>query len=65
MNVNRLLSLSEAAKLLGVSLRTLHRYIGEGRIPKCKIGKRASRIRSEDLDAFIVSSVHNYANPLG
>ena len=38
--MNRLLSVSEAAELLGVSVHTVYAWVGAGRIPLVKLGRR-------------------------
>ncbi len=38
--INRLLSAGEAADLLGVSVHTVYAWVGEGRIPLVKLGRR-------------------------
>jgi excisionase family DNA binding protein len=47
-----LLTLDEAADVLGVSRRTVSTLIAEGSIQSLKV-RRARRIRRKDLDAFI------------
>lgn len=54
--MNPLLSLQDAAKLLGVSLRQVRRYIDEGRLTVCRISERTVRVRPEDLASFISAS---------
>jgi excisionase family DNA binding protein len=41
----------EAAEALGVTLRTLYRFIDEGRLPAYKMG-RVIRLRGDDIDRF-------------
>jgi excisionase family DNA binding protein len=48
-----LITLADAAKLLGVSLRQVRRYIDGGKIPVCRISERTVRIRLEDLASFV------------
>ena len=45
----------EAAERLGITLRTLYRFIDEGLLPAYKFG-RVIRLKEFDLDAFIESS---------
>ena len=47
-----LLSLTEAAKFLGISERTMRTYIREGRIPSCKV-KRRIYIWSRNLQQYL------------
>ncbi len=49
---NRLLDVSDAAELLGITVRHVRRLIYERRIPYVKIGSRV-RIDPRDLDRFV------------
>jgi len=49
------LSTAEAAKYLGITPRTLYRFIDEGQIAGFRFG-RVIRLRQEDVDAFIEAS---------
>ncbi len=51
----RWLSTREASERLGVTLRTLYRFIDEGQLAAYKFG-RVIRLKDSDLDAFIESS---------
>jgi excisionase family DNA binding protein len=51
-NEDAFLSLSETARLLNVSERTIHRWIQDGRLPAYKPG-RAYRFRMSDIEAFL------------
>ena len=42
----------EACERLGVTLRTLYRFIDEGQLPAYKMG-RVIRLQAKDIDAFI------------
>lgn len=42
----------EACEHLGVTLRTLYRFIDEGQLPAYKMG-RVIRLQAQDIDAFI------------
>jgi excisionase family DNA binding protein len=42
----------EACERLGVTLRTLYRFIDEGQLPAYKMG-RVIRLQAKDVDAFI------------
>jgi excisionase family DNA binding protein len=53
--VSAWLGTREAAAELGVTLRTLYRFIDEGMIPAYKFG-RVIRLKAEDIAAFIESS---------
>jgi excisionase family DNA binding protein len=45
------LSLDEAAESMGVSVKTIRRWIAAGTLPAYRCGKRAIRIKLEDLEA--------------
>lgn len=47
-----LLTYDQAAALLAVHVRTLKRYIADGRLPVVYLGA-AARIRHEDLERFV------------
>ena len=49
------LSTAEAAKRLGVTSRTLYRFIDEGHIAGYRFG-RVIRLKQTDVDSFIESS---------
>jgi excisionase family DNA binding protein len=42
----------DACERLGVTLRTLYRFIDEGQLPAYKMG-RVIRLQASDVDAFI------------
>ena len=48
----RWLSTAEAARRLGVSLRTLYKFIDEGLVPAYKFG-RVIRLQETEVDSFI------------
>jgi excisionase family DNA binding protein len=61
----------EACERLGVTLRTLYRFIDEGQLPAYKMG-RVIRLKGTDIDAFIDSTrispgslEHLYPEPKG
>lgn len=54
MTKEKFLSLEEARKILGVSERSMYRYIHEGRIKAYKIGYW--KIKQEDLERFVQKS---------
>lgn len=49
------LSTAEAAKYLGITPRTLYRFIDEGHIAGYRFG-RVIRLKQTDVDAFIEAS---------
>jgi excisionase family DNA binding protein len=49
------LSSQDAAKRLGVTARTLYRFIDQGDLPAYRLG-RVIRLKLTDVDAFIESS---------
>jgi excisionase family DNA binding protein len=51
----RWLSSQAASDRLGVSLRTLYKFIDEGLVPAYKFG-RVIRLKETEVDAFIESS---------
>jgi excisionase family DNA binding protein len=50
--VNRLLTITEAAALLGVKAQTLYLWVSQKRIPHRKIG-RLVRFTESDLEEFV------------
>lgn len=44
-------SLDEAAESMSVSVRTIRRWIAAGTLPAYRCGKRAIRIKLDDLEA--------------
>ncbi|WP_239393644.1 helix-turn-helix domain-containing protein [Frankia sp. CiP3] len=54
--MDQLLSLEQAAEILGTSVRFVHRLVAERRITYIRLGKvKHVRIYRSDLDAFIAS----------
>lgn len=49
------LSTADAAKALGITARTLYRFIDQGELPGYRFG-RVIRVKQADVDAFIESS---------
>jgi excisionase family DNA binding protein len=49
------LSTAEAAGRLGITPRTLYRFLDEGQLPGYRFG-RVIRLQASDVDAFIESS---------
>lgn len=48
------LSTADAAKRLGITARTLYRFIDEGQIPAYRMG-RVIRLKDTDVDLFVES----------
>ena len=46
------MSTSDAARYLGVQVRTLYRFIDEGHLPAYRFG-RVIRLKREDVDDFV------------
>lgn len=51
--VRRLVSLTEAAEILGLSVKTVRRYIAAGELDAVRLGRRVIRIKAESLDRLI------------
>jgi excisionase family DNA binding protein len=51
-SLSPLLNVPEAAKLLGIKVRTLRQWLSQRRIPFYKVG-RLTKLRQQDLSAFI------------
>lgn len=49
------LSTAEAASRLGITPRTLYRFLDEGQLPGYRFG-RVIRLQATDIEAFIVNS---------
>ena len=49
------MSTQEAARRLGITTRTLYRFVDEGQLPAYKMG-RVFRLKQSDVDAFIEGS---------
>ncbi|MCK4872149.1 MAG: helix-turn-helix domain-containing protein [Phycisphaerales bacterium] len=59
--MEKLLSLDEAAEILGVEYKTVYRLVRSGKLPAGRVG-RVYRIKRSDLDAFFESSKTAVAN---
>lgn len=51
----RWMSTKEASERLGVTLRTLYRFVDEGQLAAYKFG-RVIRLKESDVDSFITAS---------
>lgn len=49
----RLVSLPEAADILGLSVKTVRRYIAAGDLDAVRLGRRTIRIKTDALDRLI------------
>jgi excisionase family DNA binding protein len=53
-----LITIEQAAELLGLSKVTLRRWTRDGRLPCIRVGSRGDRrFRTADLESFIVSQM--------
>jgi excisionase family DNA binding protein len=50
----RWLSTAESARRLGITPRTLYRFIDEGQLPAYRFG-RVTRLKEDEVDSFIES----------
>ena len=50
-----LLTMQQVAKKLGVSLKTIYRWIDSGELPVSYVGKRTCRIFERDFINFVYS----------
>ena len=50
ISTSKLLSLAQAAELLGLSTRTIRRRIANGQLPAYRSGRKVIRIKTTDLD---------------
>lgn len=48
-----LLSIKQASQIVGLSEKTVRRFIESGELPAHRVGPKAVRIYRSDLDAFI------------
>ena len=58
----RWMSTKEAAEHLGVTLRSLYRFIDEGALAAFKFG-RVIRLKADDVDTFIENVPHRARQP--
>jgi excisionase family DNA binding protein len=49
----RLVSIAEAAEILGVSTKSVRRYIAAGDLDAVRLGRRTIRIKAESIDRMI------------
>lgn len=49
----RLVSLTEAADILGLSVKTVRRYIASGDLDAVRLGRRTIRIKTDSIDRLI------------
>jgi excisionase family DNA binding protein len=47
--LEKLVTLAQAAEALGVTTKTLRTYIAEGRLPAVRIGNQLIRVRASDV----------------
>lgn len=53
----RLISVSQAAGVLGVSVQTVRSMIATGRLPAIKLGESSTRVRECDVVALVKGGV--------
>lgn len=58
--MDKLLSLEQAAEILGVEYKTVYRLVRAGKLPAGRIG-RVYRIKREDLDTYFEDSKRQLA----
>lgn len=56
-DAEELLTIAEVAKLLKVSVVTLHRWLMQGRLPAYRLGPRGVRIRRSDLGKVLTPTL--------
>ena len=61
--LQRLLTLEESARLLGIGRTKIYELVGRGELPVVKID-RSSRIRPSDLEEFVEAHVTRKAPPV-
>jgi excisionase family DNA binding protein len=49
------LNTAQAAKLVGLTARTLNNYVNDGKIPHYRDGKEPARFRRDELEAWLAS----------
>ncbi|MGK2876052.1 MAG: helix-turn-helix domain-containing protein [Nocardioides sp.] len=55
----RLVSLNDTAEVLNVSVKTVRRYVAQGRLDAVRLGRRTFRVQVESVDRLIdEASVH-------
>lgn len=52
-SARQLVSLTQAAEILAVSVKTVRRYIAAGDLDAVRLGRRTIRVRVESLDQLI------------
>lgn len=55
MTVDRLLTVEQAAQVLGVGRTSTYQLIASGELPSVVVGRRSRRVRQSDLDTYIAS----------
>ena len=54
-----LLTVAQAARLLGVHASTVRRWIDHGKLPAFRVGQKGIRIRHDDLDGLLTPLPHD------
>jgi excisionase family DNA binding protein len=55
---NDLMTVSQTAKYLQLSDKTIRRLIKDGRLPVSKVSDRSLRIRTSDVDAYVQANLN-------
>jgi len=56
--MDRLLTVSELAKLLNISSGTLYHWLSEDRLPVVRFSKRCVRFRERDVESLLETLSH-------
>jgi len=52
------LTYRQAAERVGMSVRTIRRWVHEGRIPVIRLGHRTAYVQAADIDAMLTPAMH-------
>ncbi|WP_409076943.1 helix-turn-helix transcriptional regulator [Paraburkholderia sp. FT54] len=58
----KLYRITDVMRLLSVSRATVYRLVDAGKLTKIKIGRRASRVTAESIDALLAQSNENISH---
>jgi len=62
---DRLLTFTEAAELMRVSLRTIRRIVDSGSLAVIRLGERTLRIRSSEIERYLEENTLRYSGGIG